>query len=50
MEVSTLGQYIGVLCESVMDMYDGARTAMRSPAGLTEEFEVDVGLHQGFCS
>ena len=30
-----------------MDMYDGARTAMRSSAGLTEEFEVGVGLHQG---
>ena len=31
----------------VMDMYDGARTAVRSSAGLTEEFEVGVGLHQG---
>ena len=31
----------------VMDMYDGARTVVRSSAGLTEEFEVGVGLHQG---
>ena len=31
----------------VMDMYDGARAAVRSSAGLTEEFEVGVGLHQG---
>ena len=31
----------------VMDMYDGARIAVRSSAGLTEEFEVGVGLHQG---
>ena len=31
----------------VMDMYDGARIAMRSSAGLTEEFEVGVGLHKG---
>ena len=30
----------------VMDMYDGARTAVRSSAGLTEEFEVGVGLRQ----
>ena len=31
----------------VMGMYDVARTAVRSSAGLTEEFEVGVGLHQG---
>ena len=31
----------------VMDMYDGARTEVRSSTGLTEEFEVGVGLHQG---
>ena len=28
-------------------MYDGARTTVRSAAGLTEEFRVGVGLHQG---
>ena len=29
------------------DMYDRARTTVRSATGLTEEFEVGVGLHQG---
>ena len=28
-------------------MYDGATTTVRSEAGLTEEFKVGVGLHQG---
>ena len=28
-------------------MYDGATTAVRSALGLTEEFKVGVGLHQG---
>ena len=28
-------------------MYDGATTTMRSAAGLTEEFKICVGLHQG---
>ena len=31
----------------IKDMYDRAKTAVRSAAGLTEEFEVAVGLHQG---
>ena len=31
----------------IKDMYDRARTAVRSAAGLTEEFEVAVGLQQG---
>ena len=31
----------------VKDMYDGARTTVRSAARLTEEFKVGVGLHQG---
>ena len=31
----------------IKDIYDRARTAVRSAAGLTEEFEVGVGLHQG---
>ena len=33
--------------ESIQDMYEGARTSVRSAAGLTEDFEVRVGLHQG---
>ena len=28
-------------------MYDGAKTTVRSAAGLTKEFKVGVGLHQG---
>ena len=35
--------YIGV----IKDMYDRARITVRSAAGLTEEFEVVVRLHQG---
>ena len=31
--------------ESIQDMYEGARTSVRSAAGLTEDFEVRVGLH-----
>ena len=30
----------------IKDMYDGAITTVRSAAGLTEEFMVDVGLHR----
>ena len=31
----------------IKDMNDGATTTVRSAAGLTEEFKVGVGLHQG---
>ena len=31
----------------IKNMYDEATTTVRSAAGLTEEFKVDVGLHQG---
>ena len=31
----------------IKDTYDGATTTVRSAAGLTEEFKVGVGLHQG---
>ena len=31
----------------VQDMYEGSRTAVRSTVGMTEEFRVRVGLHQG---
>ena len=33
--------------ESIQDMYEGARTSVKSAARLTEEFEAKVGLHQG---
>ena len=29
----------------LQDMYKGARTSVRSVTGLTEDFEVRVGLH-----
>ena len=31
----------------IKDMYDGAKTTVRNAAGLTEEFKVGDGLHQG---
>ena len=31
----------------VQDMYDGSTTAVRCAVGVTEGFEVKVGLHQG---
>ena len=31
----------------IQDMYDRATTTVRSATGLTEEFKVGVGLHQG---
>jgi ribosomal protein L20A (L18A) len=37
------GRYI----RSIMDMYEGAKTCVRTPVGNTEYFPVEVGLHQG---
>ena len=31
----------------IQDMYEGSRTRVRTVAGVTEDFEVKVGLHQG---
>ncbi|GKD20537.1 retrovirus-related pol polyprotein LINE-1 [Tanacetum coccineum] len=31
----------------IQDMYEGARTCVRTPTGNTEYFPVNVGLHQG---
>ena len=31
----------------IRDMYEGAYTQVRSSVGLTKEFEIGVGLHQG---
>ena len=33
--------------KNIQDMYDGATITVRSAAGLTKEFKVGVGLHQG---
>ena len=35
------------LVRMVKEMYNGARTAVRAPGGMSDEFEVTVGLHQG---
>ena len=34
-----------VLVRSVMSLYDGARTRVRVDSELSEEFEVNVGMH-----
>ena len=36
-----------VLVRSVMSLYEGARTGIRDDSELSEEFEVNVGMHQG---
>ena len=38
-----------MLHKNYEDVYDGATTTVRSAAGLTEEFKVDIGLHQGLA-
>ena len=35
------------LVETVMTMYEGARTVVRTPCGDSESFTVNVGVHQG---
>ena len=35
------------LVRSVMSLYDAAKTRVRVDSGLSEEFEVNVGMHQG---
>src|SRR5260221_12322125 len=35
------------LVSTVMSMYDGAQTAVRTSDGNSDSFEVKVGLHQG---
>ena len=36
-----------VLVRSVMSLYEGARIRVGVDSGLSEEFEVKVGMHQG---
>ena len=38
-----------MLHKDYKDMYDEGTTTVRSAAGLTEEFKVGVGLHQGLA-
>lgn len=42
-EKGVLEKYVRI----VQDMYEGARTQVRSSVGLTDKFLVRVGLHQG---
>ena len=35
------------LVRSVMSLYEGAKTRVREDSALSEEFEVNVGMHQG---
>ena len=37
-----------VLVRSVMSLHEGAKTMVRVDSELSEEFEVKVGMHQGF--
>ena len=37
----------GVCKDSIQDMYEGARTLVKSSVGLTDKIPVSVGLHQG---
>ena len=46
-----------VFVKSVMSLYEGAKTHIRVDSELSEDFEVNVGIHQGsvlslflFCS
>jgi len=32
---------------AIKDMYDGATTSVRTQGGMTEEFSIKIGLHQG---
>ena len=36
-----------VLFRSVMSLYEGENTSVRVDSGLSEEFDVKVGMHQG---
>ena len=37
-----------VIVRAVMSLYDGAKTRVRVGSAYSEEFEVKVGIHQGF--
>ena len=37
----------GAYIRAIKDMYDRAKTSVRSAAGDTEYFSIDIGLHQG---
>ena len=37
-----------VMVQAVMSLYDGAKTRVRVGSAYSEQFEVKVGVHQGF--
>ena len=39
-------EILEVLVRSVMNLYEGAKTLVRVDSELSEEFEVNVGIHQ----
>ena len=47
MECLSLTETLECYTRIIKDMCDGATATVRSAAGLTEEFKIDVGLHQG---
>ena len=36
------------MVRAVMSLYDGAKTKVRMGSAYSEEFEVNVGVHQGY--
>ena len=36
-----------VYVRTIQDMYDGATTRVRCTAGMSDEFNVKIGVHQG---
>ena len=37
-----------ILVRSVMSLYEGAKIKVRVDSKMSEEFHVEVGMHQGF--
>ena len=42
-----MSEVSGAYIRAIRDMYKGVRTSVRSAAGDTKYFPVDIGLHQG---
>ena len=36
-----------VMVKAVMRLYDGAKTKVKVRSGLSDEFSVNIGVHQG---
>ncbi|KAM1471536.1 hypothetical protein ACFX14_042016 [Malus domestica] len=46
-QISLCRMYEGAYIQAIKDMYEGAKTAVRTHEGQTESFPITVGLHQG---